>query len=114
VIVCHCNCIDHTSIEDATSRLLAEDPWRLVTPGSVYRALGKRPRCGGCLPLATTLIYAHIQCRAATGTTCPLAALAAQVANGEAVADTSAAAGRPEPRIAPPTLEAPVLLEAAE
>ena len=75
MIVCHCNHIDHVAIEKATDDLLAVDPWRLLTPGSVYRALGMRPRCGGCLPLATSLIHARCpsggECR-----TCPLAHMA--------------------------------------
>ena len=29
----------------------AADPQTLVTPGKVYRALGKRADCGGCMPL---------------------------------------------------------------
>lgn len=83
MIICHCNCIDHVAIEEATSRLLAEDPWRLVTPGSVYRALGKRPRCGGCLPLATSIIYAHTQCTVDPSRPCPMAALSSDNNDGE-------------------------------
>ena len=26
-------------------------PYALVTPGKIYRALGKAPRCGGCIRL---------------------------------------------------------------
>ena len=29
----------------------AADPQTPITPGKVYRALGKRADCGGCLPL---------------------------------------------------------------
>jgi hypothetical protein len=29
----------------------ASDPHTIITPGKVWRALGKRPDCGGCLPL---------------------------------------------------------------
>nr|WP_253913208.1 (2Fe-2S)-binding protein [Pseudoruegeria sp. HB172150] len=29
----------------------AADPDTLITPGKVYRALGKAADCGGCLPL---------------------------------------------------------------
>ncbi|MFD1913441.1 (2Fe-2S)-binding protein [Halodurantibacterium flavum] len=29
----------------------ASDSETIITPGKVYRALGKRPDCGGCLPL---------------------------------------------------------------
>ena len=27
------------------------DPYTLITPGKIYRALGKRPECGGCIRL---------------------------------------------------------------
>ncbi len=76
MIVCHCNHIDHSSIEKAADELLAVDPWRLLTPGSVYRALGKRPRCGGCLPLATSLIHARCSRDASECRECPLARMA--------------------------------------
>jgi len=57
MIVCHCNRIDHLEIEEACSALLTEDPLRMLTPVAVYKALGKRPRCGGCLGLAANLIH---------------------------------------------------------
>jgi len=31
----------------------------VLTPGSIYRQLGKRPSCGGCLPLITKLMVAY-------------------------------------------------------
>lgn len=71
MIVCHCNRIDHREIEAATERLLAADPHAIVTPAGVYACLGKRPRCGGCLALATSIIYAHLPARAATAGDCP-------------------------------------------
>ena len=29
----------------------ASDPYTLITPGKIYRALGKKPDCGGCIRL---------------------------------------------------------------
>ena len=29
----------------------ASDPLTVITPGKVYRTLGKAPRCGGCIRL---------------------------------------------------------------
>lgn len=74
MIVCHCNRIDHREIERAADQLSAVDEWQLITPIAVYRSLGKRPRCGGCLPLATNIIYARNVCAssAACGV-CPFA-----------------------------------------
>ena len=57
MIVCHCNLIDHTEIERATAQLRVGDRLKIVTPVMVYHALGKRPRCGGCLPLATSIMH---------------------------------------------------------
>jgi bacterioferritin-associated ferredoxin len=72
MIVCHCNRIEHTTIEAAAAALVAADPHRLLTPVGVYKALGKRPRCGGCLALAADIIHGRCpnngDCR-----TCPLA-----------------------------------------
>ncbi|MFC4668826.1 bacterioferritin-associated ferredoxin [Seohaeicola nanhaiensis] len=51
MIVCHCNTISDHEIRAAVDWMRAADPATLITPGKVYRALGKRPDCGGCLPL---------------------------------------------------------------
>jgi hypothetical protein len=66
MIVCHCNRIDKDSIECGSRALTLLDPWTLQTPGRVYRALGKTPRCGGCLPLAARIIHECV----AVGTGC--------------------------------------------
>ena len=75
MIVCHCNHIDHREIEEACTRLVEAHPWRVLTPGAVYKALGRRPRCGGCLPLAANLIHTRECGRAERCTDCPLASL---------------------------------------
>ncbi|MCU0903591.1 MAG: (2Fe-2S)-binding protein [Tabrizicola sp.] len=51
MIVCHCQSISDHDIRAAVDWMRASDPQALVTPGKVYRALGKRADCGGCLPL---------------------------------------------------------------
>lgn len=51
MIVCHCQSISDHEIRSAVERLRAETPDLIVTPGKVYRALGKQSDCGGCLPL---------------------------------------------------------------
>ncbi|KMK68811.1 bacterioferritin-associated ferredoxin [Puniceibacterium sp. IMCC21224] len=51
MIVCHCNAISDHEIRAAVDWMRASDATTLITPGKVYRALGKRPDCGGCLPL---------------------------------------------------------------
>ena len=51
MIVCHCMAISDTDIRRAVDWMRASDPGTLITPGKVYRALGKRAECGGCLPL---------------------------------------------------------------
>lgn len=79
MIVCQCNAIDHVAIETAASLLAAADPWTLLTPGRVYRALGARPRCGGCLPLAASIIHARTPLAPACAN-CPLAAAGADLA----------------------------------
>ncbi|KGM49211.1 (2Fe-2S)-binding protein [Pseudooceanicola atlanticus] len=51
MIVCHCNAISDRDIHAAMDWMRAADPETIITPGKVYRALGKKPDCGGCLPL---------------------------------------------------------------
>jgi bacterioferritin-associated ferredoxin len=51
MIVCHCMTISDHDIRAAVAWMRAADPATLITPGKVYRALGKRADCGGCLPL---------------------------------------------------------------
>lgn len=72
MIVCHCNRIDHVDIEAACCQLEADGTWRLLTPGAVYKCLGKRVRCGGCMPLATSLIHGRRAGVAVSPAGCPL------------------------------------------
>lgn len=51
MIVCHCQSISDHDIRAAVDWMRAADPQAQVTPAKVYRALGKRADCGGCLPL---------------------------------------------------------------
>jgi bacterioferritin-associated ferredoxin len=51
MIVCHCQSITDHDIDAAIRWMRAADAEAIITPGRVYRALGKRPDCGGCLPL---------------------------------------------------------------
>ncbi|HET9068469.1 MAG TPA: (2Fe-2S)-binding protein, partial [Amaricoccus sp.] len=36
---------------DAIAWMRAADPYTLITPGKIYRALGKSAECGGCIRL---------------------------------------------------------------
>jgi len=51
MLVCHCMSITDGEIHAAIDWMRAADPETLITPGKVYRALGKSADCGGCLPL---------------------------------------------------------------
>ncbi|MFD0859836.1 (2Fe-2S)-binding protein [Roseovarius aquimarinus] len=51
MIVCHCQHITDRDIDAAIDWMRASDPSALITPGKVYRALGKSADCGGCMPL---------------------------------------------------------------
>ena len=61
MIVCHCNVLTSQAILAAIDTLLEEDPYRLITPGLVYRHLGKRGKCGGCLPQTIGLILRRLE-----------------------------------------------------
>jgi bacterioferritin-associated ferredoxin len=62
MIVCSCNRISDAEIDRTIDELMVDDPLRVVTPGEVYRALGKRPRCGTCLSLAAQLAHKRSAC----------------------------------------------------
>ena len=51
MIVCHCMGITDREIRSAVGWMRASDPDTIVTPGKIYRALGKRADCGGCMKL---------------------------------------------------------------
>jgi bacterioferritin-associated ferredoxin len=51
MIVCHCQNITDREIDAAIDWMRAADATALITPGKVYRALGKTADCGGCMPL---------------------------------------------------------------
>jgi bacterioferritin-associated ferredoxin len=51
MIVCHCQSISDQDIRAAVGWMRASDPDTVITSGRIYRALGKRADCGGCMPL---------------------------------------------------------------
>lgn len=51
MIVCHCMNITDHDIRATVSWMRNSDPATIITPGKIYRALGKRANCGGCMPL---------------------------------------------------------------
>lgn len=73
MIVCHCNRIDHRDIELAADRLTEADEWGILTPVAVYKNLGKRPICGGCMSLAASVIHARKAGFAGSAGPCKLA-----------------------------------------
>lgn len=51
MIVCHCQRITDKDIHAAIDWMRASDGNTIITPGKIYRALGKRAVCGSCMPL---------------------------------------------------------------
>ena len=51
MMVCRCMAITDHDIRAAVEWMRQSDPETIITPGKVYRALGKKADCGGCLPL---------------------------------------------------------------
>jgi len=51
MIVCSCRGITDRDIHAAIDWMRASDPYTLITPGKVYRALGTSAGCGGCIRL---------------------------------------------------------------
>jgi len=57
VIVCSCNVLTDKELRRAARELQAGPDGVIVTPGAVFRALGKRPRCGGCFGSIIPIIH---------------------------------------------------------
>jgi bacterioferritin-associated ferredoxin len=49
MIVCHCQNITDRDIHGAIDWMRAADPETLITPGKLFRALGKAADCGSCM-----------------------------------------------------------------
>ena len=56
MLVCHCNVITDKEITRIIRGFLAEDPWAIIVPAKVYKALEKRCKCSGCVPNVVDLI----------------------------------------------------------
>jgi bacterioferritin-associated ferredoxin len=56
MLVCHCNVITDKEITRIIREFLAEDPWAIIVPAKVYKALEKRCKCSGCVPNVVDLI----------------------------------------------------------
>ena len=59
MIICSCSLITAKDVADAVNAIRTADPLVVLTPGLVYRHLGKRPTCGSCLPLITKLMVGY-------------------------------------------------------
>ena len=51
MIICHCQNISDDDIHSAIDWMRASDTDVVITPGRIYRALGKAADCGSCMPL---------------------------------------------------------------
>jgi len=51
MIICSCSGVTDRDIRQAITWMRASDPYALITPGEIYRALGKSAECGGCIRL---------------------------------------------------------------
>ena len=71
MIVCSCTLITSKDIAEAVASLRTNDPFVVLTPGLIYRHLGKRPSCGNCLPLITKLMVAYDEDGPSSATSVP-------------------------------------------
>ncbi|MDV7141466.1 (2Fe-2S)-binding protein [Tropicimonas sp. TH_r6] len=59
MIVCSCQNISDRDINAAIDWMRAADTAAIITPGKIYRALGKRADCGGCMALFLSAMRAN-------------------------------------------------------
>lgn len=60
MIICSCALITSDDIDRAVEWMRASDPTVRVTPGKIYRALGKQPDCGSCLERMIEQVCRHM------------------------------------------------------
>lgn len=58
MIICHCNQLTKTQLDQSISALLAINPERKIKPQAVHAKLGCRSRCCGCYPELKKMIIA--------------------------------------------------------
>jgi bacterioferritin-associated ferredoxin len=58
MLVCQCNVITDREIKEIVLSFLREDPWEIIVPAKVYRALELRSKCAGCVPNVVDIIVA--------------------------------------------------------
>ncbi|HHY49251.1 MAG TPA: (2Fe-2S)-binding protein [Alphaproteobacteria bacterium] len=56
MLVCQCNVITDRAIREVILAFLREDPYAIIVPAKVYKALGQRCKCAGCVPNVIELI----------------------------------------------------------
>ena len=59
MIVCSCNIITRRDIEAVIERILADDPYAVLTPNLLYHRLGRRGRCCSCFPHVSAILVEH-------------------------------------------------------
>ncbi len=60
MIVCSCTGVTDRDIRQAIAWMRAADPYTLITPGKIFRALGKAADCGGCIRLFVERMRADV------------------------------------------------------
>ncbi|MEP3275982.1 MAG: (2Fe-2S)-binding protein [Stappiaceae bacterium] len=61
MIVCSCTVITDKDLKRAAEAIRKDPDQGVVTPGAVFRYLGKRPNCGNCFAMIIHIIHATIE-----------------------------------------------------
>ncbi|MBO9420421.1 MULTISPECIES: (2Fe-2S)-binding protein [Stappiaceae] len=57
MLICSCNVLSDKQLREAAAEMRDDPNGKIPTPGSVFRHLGCRPRCGGCFPSVIDIIH---------------------------------------------------------
>ncbi|MEM7191469.1 MAG: (2Fe-2S)-binding protein [Pseudomonadota bacterium] len=59
MIICSCTLLSSEDIHRAVAELRTRDPLVVLTPGLIYKALGRQPQCGCCMALVVKHIVTY-------------------------------------------------------
>jgi bacterioferritin-associated ferredoxin len=61
IIICSCSGVSDSDVRQAIAWMRPSNPYSLIPPGKIYRALDKSTECGGCIRLFVGRMHSDAQ-----------------------------------------------------